>query len=243
MRYITMHKANRDTEAGVLPSPEFMAAMGQLMQQMGEAGVLRGGEGLHATSKGVRIKLVRGKRTVQRGPFKSDHELVAGYLQVQTKTLDEAVDWAARYGAIFGDGEVDVRPMTEFWDLGFGAKPEGLLTTRYMATRKADRASEAGLSPTAAQQAELAILVDHMKRAGVFLGAEHFEPSATAVRLNYRGGKRVVTDGPFAETKELIAGYCVFDVASRDEVLEWSDRFAALFDEVEVDVRTFRSQP
>jgi len=242
MRYISMHKANRDTEAGLSPSPQLIAGMGQLMEQMGAAGVLRGGEGLHATSKGVRIKLVNGQRKLQRGPFKSEHELIAGYLQMQTKTIDEAIDWAARYGAIFGDGEIDVRPMTEPWDLGFGAKPKELLTTRYMATRKADRKTEAGLVPTPIQEGEVERLLEHMKRAGVLLGAELFEPSSSATRLNYRNGQRVITDGPFAETKELIAGYCVFDVGSKAEVIAWSDRFAAVFGDVELDIRTFREK-
>lgn len=184
MRFISMHKANRDTEAGVIPSPEFIAAMGGLMKDMAMAGVMRDGAGLHATSKGVRIALERGQRKVQRGPFKGEHELIAGYLQMRTKTLDEAIDWAARYGAIFGDGEIDLRPMVEAWDLGMGEKPADLATTRYMATRKADRKTEA--APTPQQDAALGKLLEHMK---------------------------------------------------------WSDKFAAVFGDVELDIRTFRSLP
>lgn len=240
MRYISMHKANRDTEAGVIPTPQFIAAMGELMKEMAMAGVMRDGAGLHATSKGVRITLKRGQRKVQRGPFKGEHELLAGYVQMKTKTLDEAVDWAARYGAIFGDGDIDVRPMVEPWDLGMMPKPADVVTTRYMATRKADRKTEA--APTAQQDAQLAALLEHMKKAGVLIGSGEFASSASAMRLNYTKGNRVVTDGPFAETKELIAGYCVYELSSREEVLKWSDRFAAVFGDVELDIRTFRSQ-
>lgn len=238
MRFISMHKATRDTEAGVPPRPEVIAGMGELMKQMAMAGVLRDGAGLHASARGVRITLTRGKRSVKPGPFKGEHELVAGYLQMLTKTFDEAIDWAARWGTIFGDGEIDLRPMVEPWDIGMAPKPEGPRPTRYMATRKADRKPES--VPTPAQGAEQAKLLDHMKKAGVLIGCESLAPSANALRINYRGGKRVVTDGPFTETKELIAGYCIYDAGGRDEVLEWSDRFARAFGEdVELDVRTF----
>jgi hypothetical protein len=107
-----------------------------------------------------------------------------------------------------------------------------------MILHKATKATEAGMPPTPRQAADLAKLTAEMVRAGVLTFIETLQPSAKAVRLRYRNGKRSVVDGPFAESKELIGGFCMVQMRSLDDVLEWCNRFAKIIDEdMEMDVR------
>ena len=237
MRVLSIHKADRSSEAGLPPSPELMAGMGPLIEEMQKAGVFRSGEGLRPSSTGVRLHFARGKRTLSRGPFTGGNELVAGFFLVQVETLDDAVDWASRFAESVGDVEIDIRPLTEYWDLGVCPKPAGLRTTRFMMAFKADERFEAGAPLLPRHAAELEKLSSDMRREGVLLAFQRLQPSSKAVRLHYRGGNHTATDGPFTESKELIAGYAEVEVKSRAEAIEWSSRFASLIGDVEIDVR------
>lgn len=237
MRIMSMHKTDAATEAGALPTPELMAGMGPLMDDMAKAGILESGEGLRPSSTGVRLTFAGGKRTVTKGPFKGGNELIAGFCMVRTRSIEEAIDWATRYADIIGDAGIDIRPVCEMWDLGFGQKPADDPTTRFMLTHKADAKSEAGVPHAPETEAAMKELVAEMVAAGVFLQSGGLEPSARATRLHYSGNRRTITDGPFAESKELIAGYVILDVKSIDEGIYWSDRFAKLIGDVEIDIR------
>ena len=237
MRIMSMHKTDDATEAGALPTPELMAGMGPLMDDMAKAGILESGEGLRPSSTGVRLNFSGGRRTVTKGPFKGANELITGFCMVRTRSLDEAIEWATRYAGIIGDCELDIRPVCEMWDLGFGQKPADDPTTRFMIVQKADRNSEAGVGYPPAVDAGMKTLVAEMTAAGVFIQSGGLEPSSKATRLHYNGNKRTVTDGPFAESKELIAGYVILDVKSIDEAIYWSDRFAKVIGDVEIDIR------
>jgi hypothetical protein len=115
MRFMMLVKANKDSEAGVLPSKELVAAMGKFNEEMVKAGVLLGGEGLHPSSKGARIKFSGGKRTVTNGPFPETKELLAGFWMIQVKSREEAMDWASRVP--FADGEeIEIRQVFETSD-------------------------------------------------------------------------------------------------------------------------------
>jgi len=115
MRFIVLVKANKDSEAGVLPSKELLAAMGQFNEEMVKAGVLLAGEGLQASSKGARISFSGAKRIVTDGPFAETKELIAGFWMIQVKSKDEAIGWAKRVP--FADGEViEVRQVFEASD-------------------------------------------------------------------------------------------------------------------------------
>ena len=243
MRIMMMHKADRFCEGDVPPPPKLVEEMGALMGEMVQAGVLLGGEGLRPSALGVRLRFAGGRRSQLRGPFIGDNELPAGFTIVRVPTLDAAVDWATRYAAVVGDAEIDVSPVAEPWDIGVCPKPEGLATTRYMLLHKADRDSEAGVLPGAAQQAALAELRREMVRAGVFVTAENLQASAKGVRLHYSGGRRTVTDGPFTESKELIAGYCLCRLESLAQAMQWSVRFAAVVGDVEIDIRPVLEPP
>lgn len=237
MRYMSMHKADAATEAGAPPRPELMAGMGSLMDDMAHAGVFESGEGLRPSSTGVRLNFSGGKRTITKGPFQGNNELIAGFCMLRTRSIEEAIDWATRYAGVVGDAEIDIRPICEIWDLGFGQKPADDPTTRFMLTHKADAKSEAGVPFPPEVDAGMQTLVAEMIAAGVYIQSAGLESSAKATRLHYKGRTRTITDGPFAESKELIAGYAIMEVKSIDDAIYWSDRFAKLMGDVEIDIR------
>jgi hypothetical protein len=237
MRFISMHKADKQMEAGAPPSPELMAGMGPLLHEMQQAGVLLAGEGLRPSSMGVRLTFAAGHRTITPGPFVGSNELIAGYCMVRVPSIAEAIDWATRFADAVGDVEIDIRPVTEPWHLGMCPPPADNSTTRFLMTHKADKAFEAGVPPGAALVAEMAKLKADMARAGVLLSVEAFKPSAEGVRLNFAGGARTVIDGPFAESKELIAGFTILQVNSIAEAMDWTLPFARLVGDVQIEIR------
>ena len=114
MRFMMLVKANKDSEAGVLPSKQLLSDMGKFNEEMIEAGVMLAGEGLHPTSRGVRVKFSGAKRSVVEGPFGATSELLAGYWVIEVKSRDEAIEWARRIP--FEDGEVEIRQIFEASD-------------------------------------------------------------------------------------------------------------------------------
>jgi hypothetical protein len=114
MRFMMFVRADKNTEAGVLPSKELITAMGRFNEEMVKAGVMLAGEGIQPSAKGARITFSRGTTTVTDGPF-PDRELVAGFWMIQVKSRDEAVAWAKRVP--FADGEViEIRQIFEAAD-------------------------------------------------------------------------------------------------------------------------------
>src|SRR5260370_28247444 len=97
MRFMILLKANKDTEAGVLPDAALLAEMGKFNEELVKAGVMLAGEGLQASSKGARIQFAGGKKTAARGPFPLTKDLVAGFWLWQCKSLDEAIEWGERW--------------------------------------------------------------------------------------------------------------------------------------------------
>jgi hypothetical protein len=122
MRFMVIVKANKDTEAGVLPSQEELAEMGKFNEELVKAGVMLAGEGLQASSKGARVKFSGSKRTVTDGPFAETKELVAGFWLWQVRSKDEAIEWLKR--APFREGEVEIRQVFESEDFGEEFTPE-----------------------------------------------------------------------------------------------------------------------
>lgn len=109
MKFMVLVKANKDSEAGVMPSTEGLEEMGKFNEQMVKAGILLAGEGLHPSSKGARIQYNGSKRSVVDGPFTESKELVAGFWIVQVKSREEALEWMKR--APFQEGEVELRQV------------------------------------------------------------------------------------------------------------------------------------
>jgi len=121
MRFMIMVRANKDTEAGVMPEETLIAAMATYHEELAKAGVLLDASGLQPSSKGARIKFHASKRTVIDGPFTEAKELIAGYTLIQVKSREEAMEWAKRFPAPFGegkDGEIEVRQLYELDDFG-----------------------------------------------------------------------------------------------------------------------------
>ena len=113
---------------------------------------------------------------------------------------------------------------------------------RYMMIVKASRDSEAGVMPKEELFAQMASFHEDLARAGVLVDASGLQPSSKGFRIRYSGDRRTVIDGPFAETKELVAGYTTIDVGSRDEAIEWAKRFPNPHGEgaqTEIEVRPF----
>ena len=116
MRFMMLVKASEESEAGVPPTPEILAAMAAYNSELVKAGVLLAGDGLQSSSKGARVKFSRGKRTVIDGPFTETKELIAGYWLIQVKSLDEAIEWARRCPAPMGEdkeSEIEIRQVFE----------------------------------------------------------------------------------------------------------------------------------
>ncbi len=121
MRFMIMVKANKDSEAGVMPEEKLIAAMARYHEELAKAGVLLDASGLQASSKGWRIKYAAGKRTVVDGPFTESKELIAGYTMIQVKSREEALEWTKRFPSPFGEeaeGEIEVRQLFELEDFG-----------------------------------------------------------------------------------------------------------------------------
>jgi hypothetical protein len=123
MRVMVIVKANKDSEAGVLPSTEILQKMGKFNEELVKAGVMLAGEGLQASSKGKRVKFEGEKRTVTDGPFAETKELIAGFWLWQVRSMDEAVEWLKR-APFDGGTEIEVRRVFEAEDFGSNATPE-----------------------------------------------------------------------------------------------------------------------
>jgi hypothetical protein len=112
MHVMVVVKATKDSEAGVLPSPQLLAEMGQFNEELVKAGVMLAAEGLHPSSKGKRVRFSGGKRTVIDGPFTETKELIAGFWIWQVKSMEEALDWVRRCpNPHKEDCEIEVRPI------------------------------------------------------------------------------------------------------------------------------------
>ncbi|MGH2839151.1 MAG: YciI family protein [Thermoleophilaceae bacterium] len=122
MRAIVLVKASPESEGGEMPSEEELTEMTEFNEELVKAGVMLAGEGLHPSSKGVRVAFSGTDREVIEGPFAETKELVAGYWVWQVKSMDEAVEWLKR--APFQDGQVEIRPIFESDDFGDELTPE-----------------------------------------------------------------------------------------------------------------------
>ena len=125
MRFMIMVKADKDSEAGVMPSEKLLTDMGKFNEELVKAGIMLAGEGLHPSSKGVRVKFSGDKRTVFDGPFAETKELVAGFWLWQVKSKEEAIEWVKRCpNPMMGDSEIEIRQVFEAEDFGAEFTPE-----------------------------------------------------------------------------------------------------------------------
>ena len=128
MKFMVIMKANKESEAGVMPPRELLEAMGRFNEEMVQAGVMLAAEGLHPSSKGARVRFTRDKRTVIDGPFAETKELIAGFWLLQVKSKEEAIEWVKRipnpFEGIPDEGEVEIRQVFDISDF-----PSDVLTS------------------------------------------------------------------------------------------------------------------
>src|SRR5687767_1266103 len=125
MRFMLIVKADKDSEAGVMPTQELLAEMGKYNEELVKAGVMLAGEGLHPSSKGARVKFSGTKRTVVDGPFAETKELIAGFWLIQVKSKEEAIEWVKRCpNPLDGESEIEIRQVFEAEDFGSEFTPE-----------------------------------------------------------------------------------------------------------------------
>ena len=254
MRFMVLVKGDASTEAGVLPTAKELAEMNQFNEELIRAKVMLAGEGLQASSKGARVRCNKAtkKVTVLDGPFAEAKELVAGFWIIQTKSKAEAIDWMKR--APFQGGEVEIRPFFELEDFPQDPsqeKPEnwrekeqamrdamsaqttrGKKKMRFLGFVKAGADSESGKMPETAALEKMGTFIEEAAKAGVFLGGDGLKPTSAGFKIRYDGSKRSVVDGPFTEAKELVAGYSILAVDSKEEAIEWTKRFVTVDAEI-----------
>jgi hypothetical protein len=250
MRFMMIVKSDETSESGAMPTPKELDDMNRFNDEMTKAGVMLSGEGLHASSKGARLRCEKatGKVTVIDGPFAEAKELVAGFWLIQTKSKAEAVEWAKKIP--FQGGEVEIRPLYDLEDFPADpnqGKPEnwreqeqemrrtqpvqtsrGKKKMRFLGFVKGAADSESGVMPDTAALEKMGAFVQEAAKAGVLLGGEGLKPTKDGVKVRFDGKKRTVLDGPFTESKEIVAGYSILAVDSKEEALEWSKRFVQI---------------
>lgn len=125
MKVMVFVKATQDSETGVMPSEQLLTEMGQYNEELAKAGILLAAEGLHPSSKGVRVHFSGTERTVIKGPFTPAQELVAGYWLWQVNSIEDAITWVKRCpNPMLGDSEIEIRPVFEAEDFGEALTPE-----------------------------------------------------------------------------------------------------------------------
>jgi hypothetical protein len=236
MRFMMMHKHDAKTEAGEKPPMELVEKMGAFIGGFAKAGKLVDGAGLGATQTRTRLTFKSGSCTIKHGPYAGERELPAAALVLKVKTREEAIGWAERYGKILGDGEIELGKVTEPWDLGLMPMPENA-PLQMLLVDKADAATEAG-GRSSQQKAALSRLKTEMTKAGVLQRGHELQPSATAKRLVFKSNVMQMIDGPFAESKEMIGGFAVLDLASMEEAVTLARTYAEILGgTLEVDIR------
>ncbi|HEY3667814.1 MAG TPA: YciI family protein [Polyangiaceae bacterium] len=238
MRFMVMHKVDAKMEAGSPPDQRIISGMGALVQESLKSGVFLTGAGLHPSAKRARVRRAGAQQTVQPGPYTGDNELLSSFVMIRAKSMPEAVEHASRYAEASGDSELEVGPVVEPWDLGIMPKPERGVPQRFLLLSKADADFEAGAAHTRKRQAALAQLRDSLAPDGAVLASDTLTPSSKGARLSAPGAKpRVWVDGPFAESKELIAGFSILELPTKQDALAWAERYAAVLGDNQVDVR------
>ena len=125
MRFMVIVKANKDSEAGIMPDEKLLSEMGKYNEELVKAGIMLAGEGLHPSSKGARVRFSGRERTVIDGPFSETKELIAGFWLWKVKSKEEAIEWVKRCpNPMPGDSEIEIRQIFEAEDFGAAFTPE-----------------------------------------------------------------------------------------------------------------------
>ncbi len=262
MRCMMLVKSNETIERTGIASERDLAELGRYNDELAKAGIVLAGEGLLPSAKGARVRLSGGNFTVTKGPFPEPNRLIAGFWTIQTKSKEEAVRWLER--APLAAGEVELRPLydTEDFPVDPSERPGGWRdqevaardaaqatpparlpgTRRFILMLQSGSSTESGRMPSEEVLAKMGELIAEGVRDGSMLGGDGLKPSKTGVKAKVSGGKRVLVDGPFAESKELIAGYTLLQLRSLDDAIAYAKRWLAIHvlvgePEAEIEIR------
>ena len=246
MRFMVMHKVDANMEAGAPPGQQIVQQMGALVQESLKNKVFINGAGLHRSAKRARLETKGGEAKVTKGPYQGQNELLSSFAMIKASSLEEAIERARQLARALGGVEVEVGPVVEPWDIGVIPKPEKLPMGRFLLLCKGNRNTESGAEPSAEQRAAVEQLLQSLREVGVLLLADRLAPSSKGARLvtenssrlaSGERSKRTWTDGPFAESKELIAGFSMLELPTFADAKAWTERYAAILGDTQVDVR------
>ena len=235
MRFIIMHKMTEELERGT-PNPAVIAAVGELVGEAVQGGMFLGGEGLKPTSQRTHIKYQDGRRTLTDGPFSEAKELVGGFALLRVRSKEEAIRWCDKFAAAIGDVELFLGPVVEPWDLGLVPKPKNP-PLRFLSLHRLNEQAENEAPPDPALFEKVGALIEEMRSAGVLQATEGLGSTKQGARIHFEGKKRTIIDGPFTESKELVAGYAMLNLPSQAAAIEWAMRFGELVRVHEVEIR------
>jgi hypothetical protein len=210
--------------------------VGKLVQESVKDKTFVSGEGLKPSSQRMHIAYQNGKRTITEGPFSDPKELVAGFALMRVRSKEEAISWCDKFAAVVGDVELFMGPVVEPWDLGVVPKPKSP-PLRFLSLHKTNEGKGSETPPDPALMAKMSALIEEMTKAGVLQATGGLASTKKGARIRFEGGKRTVIDGPFTESKELVAGYAILELPSKAAAIEWASRFGEVVKVNEVEVR------
>jgi hypothetical protein len=236
MRFMIIRKSDEQTEAGAKASEELVTAMLAYHDELARAGVFKDGDGLKPSSVSTRVRLKGKKFTVVDGPFAETKELVAGFSVIEAASKEDAIAIARRWPEEDGDVELELRllygPEDFPPDPAAGEPPPPAApparkpgTTRYALLLKSDARAEAGAPPDPAAINAMDGLIGEVVASGAMLGGQGLKRSALGAKVRRARGKLTVVDGPFTESKELIAGFTLLQYATKQEAVDFAKRW------------------
>jgi hypothetical protein len=236
MQFMVMHKMTAEMETGAPPDPEVLAGVGKLIEEAVKDGIFVMGEGLKPSSQRTHLVYKNGKRIITDGPFTEAKELVAGFALMKVRSKEEAISWCDKFAAVLGEVELIMGPVVEPWDLGFAPKPVDP-PLRILSMHKMDERAENDNPPDPALMQKMGALIGEMTAAGVLEATNGLASTKKGARIRFSAGKHTVIDGPFTETKELVAGFAILKLPSLAAAIEWGIRFGHVVKVDEVEVR------
>jgi hypothetical protein len=237
MRFIVIHKNDAHMESGGPPSQEIVSQMGALVQEGVKNGIFLNGAGLHRSARRVRLDCKGGQCAVTNGPYTGKNELVASMVMLSTRSMDHAIGHAKKLASLLGDVEIEIGPVVEPWDLGMIPKPNRPVPERFLFLCKSTAVTETDAEASKKHRAAVEALAQELGADATVMAVETLSPSSRGSRLKSGAkGKRHWVDGPFTESKELIAGFSLIAMPDKAAALAWADRYAAILHGNEVDV-------
>jgi hypothetical protein len=247
MRVIMLLKSDAQSEAGVAPSERVLTDMGRYRELLLNAGVMIGGEGLQSSSKGAKVRISKGKTTVLDGPFAEAKEVVASYYMLNVKDLAEAIEWTKKLPGTeyLPEAEIELRPLYEAEDFAVdpseqpgGWRDQEIAARKELETEvpgpekgpcwvsflKADKNTEAEMEPSPELLEKMGALMGEMQEQGLLISGEGLRASKHGAKVHLKNKKLSVVDGPFTESKEMIAGFSMFRAKTKAEAIEWARR-------------------